>query len=105
VRVIRTALEVAPISPDVQTLAAALEPLHVVSGCSCGCDSVDFVRADDAENAKPLADGTAETERGGKVGIIVWGTASRVTGLEIYYLGAGDGDLKFRFRLRFAAGR
>ena len=91
---IRTALEVAATSPEVQTLAVRLEALHVVSACSCGCDSVDFVRAEDAETTRLLADATAQTARGGKVGVIVWGTASHLTGLEIYDLGAGDDDLK-----------
>jgi len=54
--VIRTALEVAATSPHVQTLAARLEQLHVVSACACGCDSVDFANTDDAERAKPVAD-------------------------------------------------
>jgi hypothetical protein len=40
-----------------------------------------------------VADGTARTSRGGQVGVIVWGRPDAITGLEIYDLGAGDGDL------------
>jgi len=92
-RVILAALEVAATSLESQTLAAELERLHVVSACSCGCASVDFDRAE-AERARPVADATGTTERGGTVGVIVWGTAGRVTGLEIYNLGAGADDLR-----------
>ncbi|MGH7535357.1 MAG: hypothetical protein ACREMG_07215, partial [Gemmatimonadales bacterium] len=43
---------------------------------------------------KPIADGIGTTPAGGKVGVIVWGTAEAVTGLEVYDLGAGAADLR-----------
>ncbi len=60
----------------------------------CGCDSVDFVEQDKIQQAKPIADGIGSTPRGGKVGVIVWGTPEVIIGLEIYDLGAGDMDIK-----------
>lgn len=44
------------------------------------------------ERSHPIADGIATTPSGGTVGVIVWGTDDSVTSLEIYDLGAGDGD-------------
>ena len=94
VAVIRAALERASVSSETAVLATDLEGLHVVSRCSCGCDSVDFVEHDPARPAKPIADGIGTTPAGGAVGLIVWGRADAVTGLEVYDVGAGDDDLK-----------
>lgn len=94
VTVIRVALERAPASPGPGIPTGDLETLHVVSRCSCGCDSVDFAEHDPARPAKPIADGIGTTPSGGTVGIIIWGGTDAVTGLEVYDLGAGDGDLK-----------
>jgi hypothetical protein len=68
--------------------------LRVVGKCDCGCDSVDFVEQGKIKHAKPIADGIGSTSRGGKVGVIIWGTPEVITGLEIYDLGAGDVDIK-----------
>jgi hypothetical protein len=45
-------------------------------------------------NSRPIADGTATTPSGGGVGVIVFGTSTKITGLEVYDLGAGDNDLR-----------
>ena len=92
--VIRAALERAPVSPEFSALAHVLDDLRAVDRCACGCDSVDFVRHDPAHPAKPIADGIGTTPAGGMVGVIVWGKGDAVTGLEIYDLGAGEGDLR-----------
>jgi hypothetical protein len=65
----------------------------VVAKCECGCASVDFDAPPREERATLVADGTAQTSRGGQVGVIVWGRPDAITGLEIYDLGAGEGDL------------
>jgi hypothetical protein len=90
--VVRIALAKAAVSPHAVELAATIPHLRVVGQCHCGCASVDFAFSSD-EKAKPVADGTATTAAGGGVGVIIWGTASAITGLEVYDLGAGENDL------------
>ena len=94
IAVIRTALKRASKSPSHAALADGLDQLRAISQCGCGCDSVDFVEHDPKNRSKPIADATGKTKAGGDVGVLVWGTESQVTGLEIYDLGAGDADLK-----------
>jgi hypothetical protein len=91
--VIRTALERAAAAPEFKQLTVKADRLHVVGKCDCGCDSVDFTERGKVPS-KPLADGIGSTARGGKVGVIIWGTPEMITGLEIYDLGAGDHDRK-----------
>lgn len=94
VEVIRATLERAATVPELINLGASAELLSVVGKCDCGCDSVDFMGHDEVPGTKPIADGIGITPKGGKVGVIVWGTPQVITGLEIYDLGAGDNDLK-----------
>ena len=92
VEVIRATLERASVRPVTALATASIPNLSVVGRCECGCASVDFERTP-ALRSTPVADGIGETPRGGQVGIIVWGRPDAITGLEIYDLGAGDGDL------------
>jgi hypothetical protein len=92
--VLRATLDRAPVAAATGQLTANLESLQVVGRCECGCDSVDFADPDTARRSKPIGDGIGTTRAGGKVGVIVWGTAEAVTGLEIYDLGAGAADLR-----------
>ena len=91
--VIRAALEMAPVAHVGEAAIAAISGLRVIGRCECGCASVNFDSSESGQRAKPIADGTAKTLRGGDVGIIVWGCADAITGLEIYDVGAGDNDL------------
>lgn len=91
--VIHAALERAGVRPVAAIATAAIPGLAVVARCECGCASVDFDETPSRERSTPVADGIGETPRGGKVGVIVWGRTDAITGLEIYDLGAGDGDL------------
>ena len=93
IAVIRAALDRARVSPVDETASAAISNLEVVGRCECGCASVDFDPAASDRRSTVIADGTGTTPRGGHVGIIVWGRADAITGLEIYDLGAGDDDL------------
>jgi hypothetical protein len=79
------------LEPDV---LARLENLRVISGCECGCDSVNFAEHDSQRPSRPIAEGNGKTPAGGDVGIMIWGTDDAVTGIEVYDLGAGDGDIK-----------
>lgn len=90
---IRVALNRALIRPINDAARTAVEMLEVVSRCDCGCASVDFEAPSHRERSTVMADGTGTTPRGGQVGIIVWGRSDAITGLEIYDLGAGNGDL------------
>lgn len=94
IAVIRTALEQAAVAPEYRTLADGLGELRVVSRCPCGCDTVEFARVDPRIQPIQLADAVGSTLAGGTVGLIVWGTPDAVTGVEVYDLGAGDGDLR-----------
>jgi hypothetical protein len=93
VAVIRAALERAPRALSPARLLPPIEELRVVGRCKCGCDSVDFIPVE-MERSRPIAEAIATTPSGGTVGVIVWGTNESVTGLEVYDLGAGDGDLR-----------
>lgn len=93
VAVIRAALERAALAPEYKTLVSSLSGLRVVGGCGCGCDSVDF-QEEPFIHSQRLADALGDTPKGGRVGVMVWGTPQQVTGLEIYDLGAGQDDLR-----------
>ena len=71
-----------------------LSELRVVGECACGCGSVDFVEGEARLQSWPIAEGTGKTAADGDVEIIVWGTASVVTGLEVLDRGAGDHDIR-----------
>ena len=75
-------------------LLERLENLRVVGWCDCGCDRVDFVEDDPQRPSRPNADGTGKTAAGGDVGIIIWGNDDGVTEMEIFDLGAGEGDIR-----------
>jgi hypothetical protein len=91
--VIRAALEYAGVLAVDDAAKVAVSTLTVVAKCECGCASVEFDAPVSEQRAMVLADGTARTSRGGKVGVIVWGRPDAITGLEIYDRGAGEGDL------------
>ena len=94
IAVIRTTLERAARVQLPPSLIARLEDLRVIRRCDCGCDSVDFTEHDPGRPSRPIADATGKTPAGGDVGIIIWGNDEAVTGIEVYDLGAGDGDIK-----------
>jgi len=91
--VIHRALAMAAVVPHGVELVATIPKLRVIDQCHCGCASVDFAFSGD-ERPEPIADGTATTPAGGGVGIIIWGTRTAITGLEIYDCGGlGDNEL------------
>ena len=87
VRIIRTALLSCAVIPEAPGLLATLGNLHVVGGCECGCASVQFV-IKTTEYRRPIAEGLGILPNGDCVGVMVWGNAEEVTGLEIYDLSA-----------------
>ena len=93
VDVIRVTLEHALVHPVDDDAVQAIPGLTVVARCECGCASVDFEERALENPWMPLGDGMGTTPRGAQVGIIVWGRRERITGLEVYGLGAGNNDL------------
>jgi hypothetical protein len=94
VAVLRAALLRAPTGPDSAALIAGIETLEVVERCPCGCDTVRFAVPADSTRGHPIADGVGMTPQGGRVGVLVFGTANGIHELEVYDLGAGDDDLR-----------
>ena len=83
IAVVRAALERVAAAPEYQHLSTRLDGLRVVSKCGCGCDSVDFAEYDPGHPTRVIAHGIGQNPAGGLVGVMVWGTADRVTGLEV----------------------
>jgi hypothetical protein len=93
IEVIRTTLVEACIHFVDPIAILSLQSLFIAARCECGCSSIEFDVPIVLNRQKPIGDGIGITPNGGKVGIIVWGDETAITGLEIYDLGAGDGDL------------
>jgi phosphoglycerate dehydrogenase-like enzyme len=94
ITLIHAMLERAAVDPVYRRLAAGIESLRVIARCSCGCDSVDFNDGGQERHPTPIADATGETAAGGTVGVLIWGTAASVAGIEVYDLGAGPDDIR-----------
>ena len=94
VEVILVTMRQAPVRSIDDNVVTSVATLTVISRCECGCASVDFNKRSSAHRSKPLGDGVGATPRGGRVGVIVWGRHDAITALEIYDLGAGEGDLR-----------
>lgn len=94
VAVIRAALACGSGSLLSDSANKEIEHLVVVDQCTCGCDSVDFTLHGQSAGSSLYVAVIGTTPKGGRVGVIVWGKDGHVTGLEVYDLGAGDGDLK-----------
>jgi hypothetical protein len=92
VRIIRIALQCCAENPEAAALVPTLDNLRVVSGCECGCASVDFARSS-SERPTPIAEAVGILGNREDVGIIIWGTPVTVTGLEIYDLTASATNL------------
>ena len=90
--VVIEALNSAPLIRDPAALAATVPSLRVVGRCRCGCASVDFVPDTESRAGIRVADGIGTTRAGGTVGVLVWADGDRISGLEIYDLGAGEAD-------------
>jgi hypothetical protein len=84
VEVLRATLGLANATKISPAVLASLGELRVFGGCTCGCASVDFVPKLSWEGTLRLAEGSARTERGFLVGVIVWGRPDALTTLEVF---------------------
>ena len=70
--------------PLLSRLSSTVSKLRVVDRCGCGCPSVDFEVDGQRPPAQPIANAAGATVDGDEVGVILWGTAEAITGLEVY---------------------
>jgi hypothetical protein len=64
-----------------------LDQLCVVATCDCGCGSIDLEPVPEiggGERSGILVDAYGTVQGGRAVGLMLWGTANYVSGLEIY---------------------
>jgi hypothetical protein len=71
-----------------QDLLPQVSRIRVVSGCTCGCPSIDFA-LDGRLSARHgigeiAAEGTGQTLDGATVGVMLWVREGELSGLEIY---------------------
>ena len=90
IAVVTWLLENASVMGSLQHLLTGIDQLHVVDRCECGCASVDFEIGGQSGRSHRIADAIAETPAGLKCGVILWGRADAVTGLEVYDLDPGS---------------
>ena len=66
---------------------ATLNSLTVYSKCECGCASIGFLPEEEKSPAETrlLADGQGRTVTGEEIGVLVYGTDSRVVDMEVYW--------------------
>jgi len=74
--------------------AESLDGCEVVSACSCGCASIDFVYAGSAKTAglrspSIIAEAIARWFDGTQAGVMLWADVGKLLGIELYELG-GD---------------
>jgi hypothetical protein len=93
IAVIQVMLERAAVSPEYLRLNTNLSSLRVVERCACGCDSVDFTTYDPQSPSRRVAHGSGTTPSGNPVGVIIWGSASSVAGIEVYASTGTEEDL------------
>ena len=80
--VLKRMIDTCATGPVGDVVRSSIVDLQVVSQCECGCDTVNFASL--STPAKVLADGVAQTPDGRSIGVIVFGTADRITCLEVY---------------------
>ena len=87
VTLLNEALVVAPVVSMEESIMAGIPQLQIVCRCACGCASVGFVSEEETKllPIRRLADAEGVTEKGEPVGFLVWGTPSRITGIEVYW--------------------
>jgi hypothetical protein len=59
----------------------------VVSGCGCGCASIDFEKEEGHAGVRLLAEGIGKSTSGVDLLVILWGRDDALTSLEVVDLG------------------
>lgn len=67
---------------DTAARSTSVDDLRVVSRCSCGCNSVEFVENGQGSGAFPIASAYGTTADGVVAALIVWERKGAVSGLE-----------------------
>jgi hypothetical protein len=75
--------------------ALSLEGCEVVSACTCGCASIDFVYPGSTKTAglrstAILAEALTRWPDGTQAGVMLWANEGRLLGIELYELGGDD---------------
>ena len=75
--------------------AESLKGCTVISACPCGCASIDFVYPGSTKTAglrstSILAEAITRWPDGTQAGVMLWGNAGRLLGMELYELGGDD---------------
>jgi hypothetical protein len=75
--------------------AESLEGCEIVSACPCGCASIDFVYSGSTRTAglratSIIAEAITRWPDGAQAGVMLWGNAGRLLGIELYELGGDD---------------
>jgi len=91
-QVVLTALQRAGTGIANSEIETKIPSLVVLAYCPCGCGSVSFDVSRDRRYGL-IADGYAVTDDGTNVGVIVWGDAETISGLEIYRADEDDPKL------------
>jgi hypothetical protein len=66
--------------------AGDLDLARVVGTCECGCGSIDIEvpGCGSSSDHKVACDGTGVTQQGADAAIMIWTTAGRLSGIEVY---------------------
>lgn len=70
-----------------ESLSSQVESLLVAERCDCGCPSVEFLVEGLSATASIIAEAGGHSPEGIPVGVVLWGRAGRLSGLEVYDLG------------------
>jgi hypothetical protein len=73
----------------------SLQGCEVVSACSCGCASIDFVYDGSTKTAglratSIIAEAFTRWPDGTQAGVMLWGNMGKLLGIELYELGGDD---------------
>jgi hypothetical protein len=77
--------------PSARRYLDDLDDLRVVSKCTCGCASINFV--DESGGMEILGDFKFTHREGGQIGVFAFAVNDRLAGLELWSIdGVNDGD-------------
>ena len=89
IEIVRWLLANGPMKDVSDYHAESLEGCEVVSTCPCGCASIDFVYPGSTKTAglrstSIIAEAITRWPDGTQAGVMLWGNAGRLLGIELY---------------------